>query len=73
MQENQRHRPLHPTPLMHKMHIKRPEMLHLDIRRELRHLVQLRFSFAPVELCFPVRGEAFDVGEGGAVFLFVVC
>ena len=70
MHKQQRHRPLVPTPLMHKMHphVLLLKPLNLNLRLELRQrLINRRFLFPPIELVFPDRGQPFYFGEGGAV------
>jgi hypothetical protein len=60
MQKDQRNRILNLGLLVHEVNIERPKMINIDIRRELRHLIQLRFRFAPIEAVLPVLGELLD-------------
>ena len=68
MHEQQRDGSLHLTPCMHKMKIQLPILLlRLNLCRELRQLIQVRFGFAPVKGVLPVFSDTFNVMERRAL------
>lgn len=67
MTEQQRNRPLNLTPLPHKMHFQSLKPINPNLSTEIRQLIHLSFMFPPVVSVFPIGGETFYIGQGGAI------
>ena len=66
MDEEQRDRSFHFTPLMYIMNIESPKPFHFDVTGEHWKFIELAFMRAPVIVVPPFVNESFHIGWGSA-------